>query len=147
MATFKHILIPTDGSKRSEAAAKQGIRIARESGARVTCFHAVPRFHAADLMMGLLQASRGDYEKAAMNYATAYTGFVSRAAKAAGVECDVEYATTDEPAAAIVEVARKRKCDLILMASHGRRGVESLLIGSETQKVLTHSRIPVLVYR
>jgi nucleotide-binding universal stress UspA family protein len=144
---FKHILIPTDGSKQSEAAAKEGIRFARETGARVTCFHAIPRFHTSDVMMGLLHASRGDYEKAAMDYATGYTRFVSRAAHAAGVECDVEYATTDDPAAAIVEAARKHKCDLILMASHGRRGMEGLLLGSETQKVLTHSRIPVLVYR
>ncbi len=144
---FKHILIPTDGSTLSEAAAKQGIRLAREIGAHVTCFHAIPRFHASDVMLGLLETSRGDYEKAAMNYAGNYTGFVARAAHAAGVKCEVEYATTDDPAGAIVEAARKRKCDLIVMASHGRRGVQSLLLGSETQKVLTHSNIPVLVYR
>lgn len=144
---FKHILIPTDGSTLSETAAKQGIRFAREIGARVTCFHAIPRFHTSDVMLGLLETSRGDYEKAAMNYAANYTGFVSRAAHAAGVPCEVEYATTDDPAGAIVEAAKKRKCDLILMASHGRRGMQSLLLGSETQKVLTHSDIPVLVYR
>lgn len=144
---FKHILIPTDGSKLSEEAAKQGIRLARELGAHVTCFHAIPRFHTSDVMLGLLETSRGDYEKAAMNYATNYTGFVSRVARSAGVECAVEYATTDDAAAAIVDAARKHKCDLILMASHGRRGMQSLLLGSETQKVLTHSNIPVLVYR
>jgi nucleotide-binding universal stress UspA family protein len=144
---FKHILIPTDGSKLSEAAARQGIRLARETGARVTCLHAIPRFHASDVMLGLLETSRGDYEKAAMDYAANHTGFVERAAHAAGVTCEVEYATSDDPAGAIVEAAGKRKCDLIVMASHGRRGVQSLLLGSQTQKVLTHSTIPVLVYR
>ncbi len=146
-SVFKHILIPTDGSTRSEDAARQGIRLAALTGARVTSFHAIPRFHTSDVMMSLLSANQGEYEKAAKDYAITYTRFVSRTADAAGVACDVEYSTTDDPAAAIIETARKRHCDLIVMASHGRHGVEGLLLGSETQKVLTHSHIPVLVYR
>jgi nucleotide-binding universal stress UspA family protein len=144
---FKHILIPTDGSVRSEEAVRQGIHFAHSIHAHVTCFHAIPKFHASDAMMGLLETNRGDYAKAALAYATSHLRFVSKTARANGVPCDVEYTSSDDPADAIVRIAKSRDCDLILMASHGRRGVEGFLLGSETQKVLTHSRIPVLVYR
>jgi len=144
---FKHLLIPSDGSTLSEEAVKQGIRFAHAIGARVTFFQAIPRFHASDALMGLLETDRDGYAKAALACATEHLRFVAKSARAAGVDCDVEHSTSDDPAAAIVAVATARKCDLILMASHGRRGVEGFLLGSETQKVLTHSRIPVLVYR
>ena len=144
---FQHVLIPTDGSPLSQEAARQGIRFAAAIGARVTCFHAMPRFHASDVMLGVLQATEGDYRKAAAAYAEESTEWVLREAEAAGVKCDVDYATTDEPAEAIIAAAKRHHCDLILMASHGRRGVKGLLLGSETQKVLTHSTLPVLVYR
>jgi nucleotide-binding universal stress UspA family protein len=144
---FKHILIPTDGSKLSEKAVRKGIRFAHAMKARVTAFHAIPKFHASDVMMDLLGTARGDYAAAAQAYAKERLHFVQKSAQAFDVPCDVRHATTDDPAAAIVEAAKKNGCDLILMASHGRRGLGALLLGSETQKVLTHSTVPVLVYR
>jgi nucleotide-binding universal stress UspA family protein len=72
---------------------------------------------------------------------------IQEAAKAAGVHCEAISVTSDQPHEAIIQVAKKRGCDLIMMASHGRKGVQGMLLGSETHKVLTHSRIPVLVYR
>ncbi|HEY0232943.1 MAG TPA: universal stress protein [Dokdonella sp.] len=144
---FKHLLIPTDGSTLSEEAVRQGIRLAHSVGARVTFFNAIPKFHASAAIMGLLETDRDGYAKAALACSTEHLRFVSKSARAAGVECDVEYTTSDDAAAAIVQLAEARHCDLIVMASHGRRGVEGFLLGSETQKVLTHTRIPVLVYR
>ena len=144
---FKHILIPTDGSVLSEEAVRQGIRLAASIQARVTGFHVIPKFHASDVIMGLLEANHGDYAQAAQTYADTQLDLVSRTATAAGVACDVAYTTSDDVAAEIIAAAAQHGCDLILMASHGRRGMQGVLLGSETQKVLTHSRIPVLVYR
>lgn len=143
---FEHILIPTDGSVLSEEAIKQGICLAASIQARVTGFHVIPKFHASDLIMGLLEANHGDYARAAHTYAGTQLDLVSRAAMAAGVACDVAYTTSDDVAAEIIAAAAQHGCDLIVMASHGRRGMQGVLLGSETQKVLTHSRIPVLVY-
>jgi nucleotide-binding universal stress UspA family protein len=72
---------------------------------------------------------------------------VEEAARKARVAFDLTYVTSDHPYAAIIEAAKQKGCDLIVMASHGRRGPKAVLLGSETQKVLTHSQIPVLVYR
>ncbi|HEY6941867.1 universal stress protein [Dokdonella sp.] len=144
---FEHILIPTDGSKLSEKAVRRGMRFARAMKARVTVFHAIPKFHTSDVMMDLLGTSRGDYAKAAQAYSDDQLRFAEKVARALGVPCDKRHTTTDDPAAAIIQAARMNDCDLILMASHGRRGLGALVLGSETQKVLTHSTIPVLVYR
>jgi len=144
---FEHILIPTDGSRLSEKAVRKGIRFAYAMGARVTAFHAIPKFQASDVMMDLLGTNRGDYARAAQAYSNERLRFVQKAAAALDVPCETRHATTDDPAGAIIETAQASGCDLILMASHGRRGLGALLLGSETQKVLTHSSIPVLVYR
>ncbi len=85
---FKHILIPTDGSVLSEEAVRQGIRLAASIQARVTGFHVIPKFHASAVIMGLLEANRGDYAKAAQAYADTQLDLVSRTATAAGVACD-----------------------------------------------------------
>jgi nucleotide-binding universal stress UspA family protein len=79
--------------------------------------------------------------------AAKYLGAIADLARAADVACEAEHVTSDFPADAILETAKRRKCDLIFMASHGRRGLSAVLLGSETQKVLTHSKIPVIVYR
>jgi nucleotide-binding universal stress UspA family protein len=144
---FQHILIPTDGSKLSEKAARKGLRFARTIGARVTVFHAIARFQASDAMMRLLGASRGDYARAARAYARERLRFVQESARALGVACDTSHATSDDPAGAIIEAAQANGCDLLLMASHGRRGASALLLGSQTQEVLARSTLPVLVYR
>lgn len=144
---FKHILIPTDGSTLSEDAARHGVQFAHSIGARITFFHAIPRFSTSEVMMDLLETTRGDYNKAALAYAAEHLHYLSRLAQAAGVACDVAHTTGDRAAAEIIKAAETKGCDLIVMASHGRGGVQSLLLGSETLKVLAHSRIPVMVYR
>lgn len=144
---FQHILIPTDGSMLSEDAVKRGALFAKSIGARITFFHAIEPHGLNEGVMELLEATRGDHAKAALAFAAEHLHFVSKIARANGVECDVAHTHSDDPAGEIVKVALARGCDLIAMASHGRRGIEGLLLGSETHKVLTRSRIPVLVYR
>jgi len=147
---YKHILIPTDGSKIAGEAAKAGVRLAKTLGARVTAFFAAPPATPI-VFKGIVPVgyqAPEEHEASIQKAADSYLGAVERAAKAAGVACEVLSVTSDYPAEAIVAAAKKRRCDLIFMASHGRRGVrrESLL-GSETQKVLSESPIPVLVHR
>jgi len=144
---FENILLPTDGSKLSEKSVKQGVRLAKALKARVTALHVSPKFHTFTYQIDLLESTRGDYAEATESCAGNYLDFVKRLAAGAGVKCDVIHVTSDQPFKEIIKTAQKRKCDLILMASHGRRGIEGFLLGSETQKVLTHSEIPVLVYR
>jgi nucleotide-binding universal stress UspA family protein len=147
---YKHILIPTDGSKLSQAAAEAGVRLAAALGARVTGFFAAPPATPITFK-GLLPtgyASPEEHEENIRKAAQTYLGAIEKAAKGAKVACEVVSETSDYPADAIVAAAKKRGCDLIFMASHGRRGIrrESLL-GSETQKVLSQAPMPVLVHR
>jgi len=144
---FKHILLPTDGSELSEAAIRQGIRFAKSIGAKVTglCVMLLqhPFFYETEIPKEAIEQK----EKRCKELAETYLAVIEKEAKEAGVTCDVVYEKNDYPYEAIIRVAKQKGCDLIMMASHGRRGVGALLIGSETQRVLTHSKIPVLVYR
>ena len=147
---YKHILIPTDGSKLANQSAQAAVRLAKTLGARVTGFFAAPPATPI-VFKGIVPVgykAPEEHEQSIEKAAQAYLGAVAKAARAAGVECEVLSVTSDYPAEAIVAAAKKRRCDLIFMSSHGRRGVrrESLL-GSETQKVLSESPIPVLVHR
>lgn len=147
---FKHILIPTDGSKLASEAAEAGVRLAKALGARVTGLFAAPPatpiVYKAMLPVGY--ASPEEHEKAIEKAARSYLGAIEKAAKAAGVSCESMTVTSDFPADAILAAAKKRRCDLVFMASHGRRGLRrSSLLGSETQKVLANGNIPVLVFR
>lgn len=144
---FKHILLPTDGSKLSEKSVKQGIRMAQTLNASVTGLHVIPKVHAFAYPLNRLEGTQDQYSEESARAADEYLSFVKKVAKAAGVECDVVQVTSKKPFKEIIGIARKKKCDLIMMASHGRRGIEGFLLGSETQKVLTHSQIPVLVCR
>ncbi len=144
---FKHILLPTDGSPLSEAAVLKAIQFAKTINARVTGFCVVTalRYVGCDAEIGAefkKQAEAAVQAEVTRNLLTVRT-----AAIAAGVPCDTAQERSDQPYEAIIKAARVRDCDLIIMASHGRAGVRALLLGSETQKVLTHSKIPVLVYR
>ncbi len=146
---YKNILIPTDGSALSRAAIANGVKLAKALGANVTGFFAAPA-PTPLVYRGLMPVGyMTPEEHAALIEKTAarYLGVVEKAAKAAGVRCKCIHVTDEFPADAILVMAKKEKCDLIFMASHGRRGLSSVLLGSETQKVLTHSKIPVLVYR
>ena len=148
---YKHILVPTDGSALSDKAVEAAIKLAQLLGARITAFHAVEPYplqgaYAAEAS-GVAELQPGIFIKRSEEYAKRVLDTFKNAASAANVECTTGYATSRSPSHAIVEKARLAKCDLIVMASHGRRGLEGFLLGSETQKVLTHSSIPVLVYR
>ncbi len=144
---FKHLLLPTDGSKLSEAATQKGIEFAKGAMAKVTGLYVIPEFHIFTYRTEMLEDTREQYAKDCQAHAAQYLAVIERAAKEAGVPCETAVETRDHPYEAIIEAAEKRGCDLIVMASHGRRGVQGVLLGSETQKVLTHSKIPVLVCR
>jgi nucleotide-binding universal stress UspA family protein len=144
---FKNILVPTDGSKLSEKAVRKAVQMAASSGARIRALHVVPKFHTFTYQSDMLEMTAKEFEASAGERAKGYLRFVERTAKAAEVPFETEYTFSDQPYQEIIDSAQRGKCDLIVMASHGRRGIEGLLLGSETQKVLTHSRVPVLVLR
>jgi nucleotide-binding universal stress UspA family protein len=144
---FKHLLLPTDGSPASEAAIQQSIQLARDLHAKVTGLHAIPEFHVFTYQSEMLEDTREQFIKDSQDHAVKFLAVVQKAAAEAGVACDTAYVVSDHPHEAIIKVAEERGCDLIAMASHGRKGMSGLLLGSETQKVLTHSKKPVLVFR
>ncbi len=146
---FKHILVPTDGSELSRNTARRAITFAREAGARVTVLFAKPEYPIAYFGEGALidPTTPEKFAELADQQANEYLGEVVKECAAAGVECTTIAVTSDAPYEAIIESAEKSGCDLIFMASHGRRGISGFLLGSETNKVLTHSKVPVLVYR
>lgn len=146
---FKHILIPTDGSKLSREAAEAGVRLAASLGARVTAFFAAPPatpvVYRGIVPAGLTTPEK--HKKMIQKMSADYLGAVEAAARRAGVRCETLTVTSDFPADSILAAAKKRGCDLVFMASHGRRGLSGVLLGSQTQKVLAGARLPVLVYR
>ncbi len=144
---FKHILLPTDGSPLSEAAMRKGIQFAKLLNAKVTGFCVVPSLPYVGCEAEIGADFKGQAEAALHAEVKKNLLAIETAAKEAGVECETAKAKSAQPYEAIIEAAATKECDLIIMASHGRRGVGALLLGSETQKVLTHSKIPVLVYR
>jgi nucleotide-binding universal stress UspA family protein len=143
----KHILVPTDGSPLSEAAAQQAVTLAKSLNAKVTAITASPTFHTLSLQVEVLTDTPEQYEKDAQARAERYLGVIKKAASIAGVPFEGIHVFNDQPYQAIIQAAKDRGCDLISMASHGRKGVVALVMGSETYKVLTHSKIPVLVHR
>ena len=147
---FKHIILPTDGSELSNAAVHEGIRFAKSIGAKVTGICVMPSQHPffyrgmnAEVYLEL----QADKHKELRKVAEAFLSVIEKGAREEGISCNVVVETSDHPYETIVQVAERVGCDLIMMASHGRRGVKAVLLSSETQKVLTHSKIPVLVYR
>jgi len=144
---FKHILIPTDGSDLSRKAVLYGVQLAKASGAKVTALTVTDPYLAATMDAVLIPVGEEDYEEQSRLLAERAMEQVKMAADAAGVPCETIREVHDQPYRAIIDAAHALNCDLIVMASHGRRGISALLLGSETVKVLTHSTIPVLVYR
>lgn len=146
---FKKILLPTDGSALSKKAIRKGIDFAKSIGARIVGFHARPlanlAYYGESMAMtpGLLEAEQAAIDRAAGKFIEE----ISKAAQKAGVPCECFSVENNSPYEAIIAAAKKNRCDLILMASHGRHGITGLVLGSETNKVLTHSKIPVLVMR
>jgi len=146
---FKNILVPTDGSQLSSDTAKRAIAFAKETRAKVTFFFAKPDYPVAFYGEGALidPTTPDKFAEMAEQQAKAILDAHEAEAKAAGVASAAVSSVSDVPYEAIIAAAEEAGADLIFMASHGRRGFSGLLLGSETQKVLTHSKIPVLVYR
>ena len=146
---FKNILVLTDGSDLAAKAVEQAIVFAKEIGAKITAMTVTEPFppHLGSVASSELEYAPIEYMKHAEAYAETVLGTVSAAANSAGVACEVLHAEHGHIYQAIIDAADARKCDLIVMASHGRRGVSAVVLGSQTVKVLTHSKIPVLVYR
>ena len=148
-SVFKHILVPTDGSKLSHKAVRQAIALASEAKGKITVLHVYPRFSGSPYgTFGPAEDVLEDaHKRQAQAEADALFASVKKQADAAGIASDTVLAENNDVWKTIIGTARKKKCDLICMASHGRRGLSGVLLGSETHKVLTHSDLPVLVLR
>lgn len=146
---FKKILVPTDGSELSDSTVARAISFAQDAGASITFFYAQPDFPMPIYGEGALidPTTPEQFSRAAAAEAEVILARARANAEAAGVASNSDTLVSEVPYEAIIEAAERNRCDLIFMASHGRRGLSGLLLGSETQKVLTHSKIPVLVYR
>jgi nucleotide-binding universal stress UspA family protein len=144
---FKHILIATDGSELAERAAAQGLELAKLLNANVTVVTATEPWTAVVTGEAALAFPYGDYEKAAAENAAKILARGAEMAKKAEVACTTVHVKDQFAAEGIVAAAKEKGCDLIVMASHGRRGLAKLLLGSEATKVLTHSSVPVLICR
>jgi nucleotide-binding universal stress UspA family protein len=146
---FNNILVPTDGSKLSQKAVQEAILLAKITGANVTALHVYPKF--AGSPYGTYGPAEDILAEAHVRHHEAEAGklfaIMKHLAGAARVMLDTVLVESDDIHGQILAVAKKKKCDLICMASHGRRGLAGILLGSETHKVLTHSKIPLLVMR
>ena len=144
---YKHILIPTDGSPLSKEAVRQGMALAKSLGAKTTVITVSPRFHTMAVEPAMVVDTPEEYERECEAVAAKVLGSAEGVASESGVAFRGLHVVHDHPYAAIIEAAQTNQCDLICMASHGRKGLSGLILGSETTKVLTHSKIPVLVCR
>jgi len=147
---FKNILVPTDGGPLSRKAAVAAIKLAKQQKARITGVYATPGF-VPIVTEGMMPPpeliSPVEHKKAMNRLAAKVLGAMEKMCKSAGVTWEGVHVSDQDPYRAVINVAKQKRCDLVLMASHGRHGIAGLLLGSETQKVLTHSKVPVLVYR
>ena len=147
---FKHILVPTDGSKLAAKGVKAGVKLAKALGARVTGVYVIQPYFPPMYGEGVAYVpslSPQEYKKYSEKAARRALAAVEIEARAAGVRCAIQFVTDPQPWGGTLRVARTRKCDAIAMASHGRGGLGGVLLGSQTQRVLAHSKIPVLVSR
>ena len=147
---FTNILVPTDGSPLSRKAAAAAVKLAKALDARITGVHATPAFeplYYEDFLPTAEHLSPAVHKKTMQRNASKVLGAIEKMCVDTGVSFDAVHVPDQDPHAAIIRVARRKRCDLILMASHGRRGLAGLVLGSETQKVLTHTKTPVMVYR
>lgn len=144
---FRNILIPTDGSPLATIAVDAGIAFAREASAKVTILAVTEPFHLFSVDPEQVSGTRYEYEALASKHAAEMLAALARKAEAEGVACQTEQVSSHEVYRAIIDQATHKDADLIIMASHGRGGVGSLMLGSVAAKVLAHSTIPVLIYR
>lgn len=146
---YANLLVATDGSKHSDTAVAHAIGLAGKLGAKVTAFYAAPDYPEPVYSEGIIyeMMSRKDYAAMAAADAEKILAKVAKKAEAAGVRCETRHALSRAPWEAILAAAKKNKCDVIVMGSHGRGGLAALFLGSETQKVLAQSKLPVIVAR
>ncbi len=148
---YKHIMLPVDGSELSRKAEKECVAFAKSTGAKVTAIHVISHFYLHfkpyEIPKNVPAKIETEHEEETREAAQKITSALVSRFKAEGVDCDGLVVVGDHPYEEIISHAEKRNCDLIMMASHGRRGLDAVLLGSETVKVLTHTKIPVLVVR
>jgi nucleotide-binding universal stress UspA family protein len=145
---YRHILIPTDGSELSHRAVQHGLSLAKSVGAKVTALTVEGSFNVYDVPASKVYEMSGSFAEHVERtkaHAEKILNGVAEEARSAGVTCDTVQVERDNPYEAIIETAKQRGCDLIVMASHGRSGISAIVLGSVTTKVLTHTQIPVLV--
>ncbi len=144
---YKHILIPTDGSELSAKTIKRGVALAKSLQAQVTAITVSEPFHIFSFDLAMVNDTPEQYQKDCDARAEKYLRVAKQAAEVAGVPYEGIHVIHSHPYEAIIATAQERGCDLIFMASHGRKGMSAVVLGSETVKVLTHSKIPTLVCR
>jgi nucleotide-binding universal stress UspA family protein len=144
---YAYILLPTDGSELSKMAIREGVDLAKALGARVTVVTVTMPFDVFSGSLSMLTDTPEQYREHMLARAAQYLDVAKKIAAVAGVPCDAVHVEHEHPYQAIIETAQNRGCDAILMASHGRHGMSAIVLGSETLKVLTHSIVPVIVYR
>lgn len=144
---YRHVLVPTDGSALSTTAIRNAMAFARDAKARVTVLTVMEPFQIISMDSTQLSETKSEYEAHSRQAGDRYLAEAGREAQALGVAHALVQVTHAQPWKAIIDTATEKGCDLIAMASHGRRGAAALILGSETAKVLTHSTIPVLVFR
>lgn len=148
---YSNILVSTDGSEFADKAVREAATLAKELGSRLVLFYAVPHYEMPHLADGMSAPNYPKDKEEAQRVMEAEAKRIlahsARNVTVAGVAVEQQFTVNHSPYEAIIEAAKKFKCELIVMASHGRRGLSGVVLGSETQKVLTHSTIPVLVVR
>lgn len=144
---FRHLLLPVDGSDLSLRAFGMGLDLAKAFHAKVLALHVVPPFNPLAYVTETLAAAELDFGRHALQSASRYLDRVKAMAREAGVPCECRYVFGQHPHEAILEAVDEYRCDLVVMATHDRHGVNRLMLGSETQKVLVHCSVPVLVCR
>ena len=147
---YTHILVPTDGSPLSLKAARAGAELAKKLGARMTAIYVIPTFVAGYIGDGILFSTalnKKEYMDASKAAAEKALAKVARFARDAEVKYDSASVVSPSPWEGIIKAASSLECDTIVMSSHGRRGISGVVLGSQTNRVLTHSKIPVLVCR
>ena len=143
---YTNILIPTDGSDLSGRAVQHGIALAKRIGARITALTVIAPFRVLTADTQMIEDTSAGHKTRMEEHARKTLGLVADAAYAAGAACETVHIEHEHPYRAIIDAAESKGCDLILMASHGRHGISAIVLGSETVKVLTHCKTPVLVH-
>ena len=144
---YTNILIATDGSELAGKAVQHGIALAKRIGAKATVLTVLAPFHTFTIDTQMIEDTPAQYKVRMKEHAEKTLGAAARAAQAADVACETVEVEHEHPYRAIIDTAESKGCDLIVMASHGRHGISAIVLGSETVKVLTHCKTPVLVHR